>query len=276
VLVLGSDGNLSLEQSVPGPLWVPVPRKQVDGNAKAFQAFDAQNVLVLSNDKNVWLVQAPFGSLPPSHRTQVDANVFAFQQYPNSTNIFVLGTDGNLWLEQPPFGKIPPHRQQVDGDVKAFQATSITNFVWVLGSDDKLRLEQGPFGKVPPSRQQVDLNVRSSQGIDGQHAVVLDANGNLWLEQAPFGSSHRQAIDANVQPWPVPGGPYRQSCTPSNNILDLLVAVCRNYFGADAPTVLFYSDSCTGSIDNINGQLRCVISKTVATDSITETISLIT
>jgi hypothetical protein len=39
--------------------------------------------------------------------------------------------------------------------------------------------------------------------------------------------------------------------------------------------LLGYSDSCTGIIDNINGQLRCVISKTVVTDSITEVISLI-
>ena len=81
----------------------------------------------------------------------------------------------------------------MDDNVKAFQAMQFQDFVWVLGSDDKLWLEQGPFGTVPPSRQQVDANVNAIQGLDIQHAVVLDYSFTLWLDQAPFSKRPRQS-----------------------------------------------------------------------------------
>jgi hypothetical protein len=274
VFVLGNDGALWLE---PAPFnKVPNPnRQQIDGNVKAFQVLDTQDVLVLGNDGNLWLEQAPFGSVPPPHRTRIDGNVWTFQQG-SLGNIFVLGMDGNLWLEQPPFGSGIPHRQQVDGNVRAFQAIPVLNWAWVLGNDGNLWLEQGPFGKVPPTRQQVDANVRAFQGLDIQHALVLGTDTNLWLEQAPFGQvpPQRQIVDTNVQPFPVPGGPYRQSCTVLNNIAGALTAACPDYFGTNVPTMpLINSNACVGAIQNINGALRCVVSKTVVTDSITETIS---
>ena len=237
VLVLGSDGNLWLEQAPFGKvppsrqqvdanvstfqgldtqhvlvlgtndnLWleqapfgkVPPSRQQVDANVRAFQALNLQDVLVLGSDGNLWLEQTPFGKVPPS-RQQIDANVFAFQGL-DAQHVLVLGRNGNLWLEQAPFGKVPPSRQQVDANVRAFQALNLQD-VLVLGSDGNLWLEQAPFGKVPPSRQQVDANVLRFQGLDAQHVFVLGRNGNLWLEQAPFGKvpPSRQQVDANVR-----------------------------------------------------------------------------
>jgi hypothetical protein len=278
VFVLGADGNLWLELApfnrVPNP-----GRQQIDGNVKAFQAWDAQDVLVLGNDGNLWLEQTPFGSVPPGHRAQIDADVFSFQEPANSTSIFVLGTNGDLWLEQLPFGKVPPRRQHVDGNVRAFQALAVLNWVWVLGSDGNLWLEQGPFGKVPPARQPVDANVIAFQALNIQQALVLRTDIKLILDQAPFGKPppNRQVVDVNVLPFARPGGPYLQSCR-SLGSLDLLgrtlTAFCPNYFGNTIPAVLGVPYTCTGTIQNVNGFLRCVVSKTVVTNSITETTSL--
>ena len=276
VFVLGNDGALWIE---PAPFnKVPNPnRQQIDGNVKAFQALDTTDVLVLGNDGNLWLEQGPWTNVPPTHRVRIDGNVWSFQAG-SLNNIFVLGTDGNLWFEQPPFGSGIPHRQQVDGNVRAFQAIPALNWAWVQGTDGNLWLEQSPFGQVPPAnRQQVDGNVRSFQGLDIQHALVLGTNGNLWLEQGPFGTvppQNRQQVDANVEVYPVPGGSYTRSCKPLTNIADILLASCTNYFGVNTPSPpLLNGDTCIGTIQNINGYLRCVISQTVVTDSITQTIS---
>jgi kumamolisin len=164
---------------------------------RTFQGLDLQNVLVLGRDGNLWLEQAPFGTVPPSRR-QVDGNVRAFQGL-DAQHVLVLGTDGKLWLEQAPFGTVPPSRRQVDGNVAAFQGLDLQN-VLVLGTDGKLWLEQAPFGTVPPSRRQVDGNVRAFQGLDAQHVLVLGTDGKLWLEQAPFGTvpPSRRQVDGNV------------------------------------------------------------------------------
>ena len=198
VTVLGSDGNLWLEQAPFGK--VPPHRQQVDSNAGAFQWVDSGHMVVLGHDGNLWLEEAPFGGKIPPQRQHVDANVAAFQEL-DLNHIFVLGKDGNLWLEQGPFGKVPPQRQQVDGNVGAFQATDV-NHVAVLGTDGNLWLEQAPFGKVPqPGRVQVDGNVQRFHMVDGSHIVVVARNSNLWLEQGPFGKvpPSRQQVDANVR-----------------------------------------------------------------------------
>ncbi len=74
VYVLGSDGNLWLEQAPFGK--IPPNRTQVDANAVGCAAVDANTVYVLGSDGNLWLEQAPFGPghVPPN-RTQIDANV---------------------------------------------------------------------------------------------------------------------------------------------------------------------------------------------------------
>jgi len=42
--------------------------------SRGFQALDAQTMVVLGTDRNLWLEHAPFGTVPPS-RQQVDGNV---------------------------------------------------------------------------------------------------------------------------------------------------------------------------------------------------------
>jgi hypothetical protein len=62
-------------------------------------------------------------------------------------------------------------------------------------------LRQAPFRPFgPPNRQQIDGNVRAFQPLDLQTVVVLGTEGNLWLEQAPFGKvpRARTQIDGNV------------------------------------------------------------------------------
>lgn len=266
VFVLGTDGDLWLEKAPFGK--VPPQRVQVDGNVEAFQALDAQDALVLGNNGALWMEQAPFGNVPPK-RQQVDGDVASFQGSRTNGDIFVLGKNGNLWLEQPPYGNVPPARQQVDGNVLAFQALPALNWAWVLGTNGNLWLETGPFGKVPPSRQQADGNVLAFQALDIQNVTVLGTNGNLWFEHAPFGKvpPNRQQIDGNVLKNAKPGGTYLQTCTGSKmvqvgvqpNTSNLLFANCRDDFGNSNPTSLASPESCTGSIQNIHGFLRCVV-----------------
>jgi PASTA domain len=54
------------------------------------------------------------------------------------------------------------------------------------------------FDTVPPL--QVDANVRAFQALSDTEMFVLGTDGNLWLEQAPFGAvpPTRQQVDANV------------------------------------------------------------------------------
>jgi hypothetical protein len=103
-----------------------------------FQTMSQQNadqILVLGTDRNLWLEHAPFGRVPPA-RTQIDGNVLTFQGLDNQT-VLVLATDGTLWLEHAPFGNVPPNRQQVDGNARAFQGLN-NQTVLVLGTDGKL------------------------------------------------------------------------------------------------------------------------------------------
>ena len=81
-----------------------------------FQVLDPEDILVLGSNGDLWLEQAPFGTVPPG-RQQVDGNVRAFRALDGQT-VLVLGFDGNLWLEHGPFGAVPPPRQQVDGNVR--------------------------------------------------------------------------------------------------------------------------------------------------------------
>jgi hypothetical protein len=157
IFVLGSDGRLWLEHAPFGQVPprrdpvaenVAIPLPVASGRVPVvcpFQALSDQEVLVLDNSGNLWLVRAPFGQAPP---VQIDGNALAFQALSDS-EVFVLGSDGNLWLENAPFGQVPPHRTPIDGNAVAFQALSNTE-VFVLGSDGKLWLENAPFGQVPP------------------------------------------------------------------------------------------------------------------------------
>jgi len=248
IFALGTNGNLWLEQPPVGT--APLPRQQVDGDVFTFQALDNETVLVLGTDGSLWLEHAPFGNVPPK-REQVDGSVQAFQAL-DERLVFVQGLDGKLWRENGPFGQVPPPRVQVDGNVKGFAVVD-ENHVFVLGTDGKLWLEQGPFGTVPPARQlvatdvrdflalavpdwvwvldneanlclysspfgsnpqQIDGNVLAFQPLDIDHVVVLDTDGKLWLEQAPFGHvpPSRQQVDGNVMEF---------AATDENNVLVL-------------------------------------------------------
>jgi hypothetical protein len=160
---------------------------------------DAQNVFVVGTNRDLWLEQAPFGTVPPA-RERIDGNVLTAQPF-DINDVFVLGNDRNLWLERAPFGNVPPARQQIDGGVEISQAIDLQH-VFVLGIDRNLWLEQAPFGTVPPpGRQQVDGSVQNFQAIGVDQVFVLGKDGNLWLEQAPFGNvpPSRQLIDSSVQ-----------------------------------------------------------------------------
>lgn len=114
VWVLRTDGTLWLEQPPFGTV-TPL-RTQIDGNVRAFQAFDNSDVFVLGTNGNLWLEHGPFGTVPPP-RTQVDAKVRAFQ-YVDLQHVFVLGLDGDLWSEPAPYGTVPPpNRKQIDDNV---------------------------------------------------------------------------------------------------------------------------------------------------------------
>jgi len=196
IYVLGSDGNLWLEQAPFGN--VPPARQQVDGNVAAFEALTSASALVPGSDGNLWLELGPWGNVPPT-RSQVDGNVKAFQAM-GASGIYVLGDNGNLWLEQhPPYGQQGP-RVQVDGNVADFYGMSGTE-IYVLGSDGNLWLEEGPWGTVPPKRSHIDGNVAdffpSGSATDASAVVVLGDNGNLWLEY-PSTSTPRVQIDGNV------------------------------------------------------------------------------
>jgi hypothetical protein len=104
VLVLGTDGNLWIEQEPFGN--VPPPRQQIDDNVQAMQALNIKVVFVLKVDGSLWLESTPFMWFT---RQQVDANVRAFQALDVNT-VLALGSDGKLWLEQAPFGNVPPGR----------------------------------------------------------------------------------------------------------------------------------------------------------------------
>jgi Pectate lyase superfamily protein len=164
VLVLGTDGKLWLVQA-PEPLeFGNVSTQQISpttpaGTAVTVQAFqgllDNQNVLVLDNNKALWLVQAPEPLAFGNASTQlVDDSVLNFHGFDSQTVLVLeLGTDGNLWLEHGPFG---------------------TN--------------------VPPPRDPVDSNVLTFQGLAKNSVLVLDSNGGLWLESAPFGRANRKPV----------------------------------------------------------------------------------
>jgi hypothetical protein len=156
-------------------------------------------LLVLGNGSNLWLEQAPLGSLPQSSRIAVDSAVYTFQAV-SASQIFVLANNGNLWLEQAPFGSVPPSRLLVDENLYAFQALSASQ-VFVLGDNGNLWLEQAPFGSVPPARLLVDETVQGFQALSASQVYVQGEDGNLWLEQAPFGSAppSRLHVDGSVQ-----------------------------------------------------------------------------
>jgi hypothetical protein len=223
ILVLGTDGNLWLEQP-PYGTQIPPQRTPVDGNVDllaAFQPIYANEIFVCGSDGNLWLEQGQFGqvplpdtsSFPPGRgqRYQIDGSVGLFQAM-SAGEVFVLGQDGNLWLE---FGfgttipTVPPPRYQVDGNVMGFVALSLQE-VFVLGTDGNLWQELGPFGTVPlPNcngqnsgcRNQVDGNVRNFFPVDSNNVFVIGTDNRLWLELGPFGQQippPRVPVDNNV------------------------------------------------------------------------------
>jgi hypothetical protein len=208
IFVLGTDGNLWLEQGPFDGVQIPPPRVPVDGSVDlyaAFAAINAEQALVCGSDGNLWLEQGPFGVVPlpgssypphPGSRFQIDGSVAAFEPW-SAGEIFVLGGDGNLWLEFN-FGStlpaVPPPRTQIDGSVVEFQPMSLTE-IFVLGQDGNLWHELAPFGAVPlPAcdgattgcRSQVDADIRSFMAVDSQHVFVIDSNNDLWLDSGSF------------------------------------------------------------------------------------------
>jgi hypothetical protein len=233
VYVIGSDGNLWLEQAPFGTLPPNRTPGPVDANAMACSGVDANTVFVVGSDHNFWIEHAPFGpgNIPPLRTlvytdalgcSAVDANTVYFldsagdlwlDKAPfltlaadltwvasavgcsavDASTVYALDGDGNLWLEQAPFGTVPP--APVDSNVVGCSAVDAST-VYVLNSDGNLFLEQAPFPNPTP----VDSNVVGCSAVDASTVYVLDSDGNLWLERAPFGNIPplRTPVDANV------------------------------------------------------------------------------
>jgi hypothetical protein len=207
--VLGNDGNLWVEHGPFGT--VPPGRTLIAGGSfgwfvTGFEAISDTKFLVLRDatllDNKLWLYT-------PNTVVEIDEDVKGFHWLSDS-EILVLGNDGKLWLEHGPFGNIPPGRVQVDANVASFQALSDSEIL-VLGNDGKLWVEHAPFGNVPPGRVQVDANVitnltpsgqiaRPFQAVSDAQILVAGSDGNLWLDQAPFGHlpPPRTQIDGSV------------------------------------------------------------------------------
>jgi hypothetical protein len=199
ILVLGDNGNLWLEHAPFGK--VPPARQQVDQTVLTFQGLTdgSGNIYVLGTDGDLWLSKPPFGKVPPA-RQFVDEDVQSFQAI-DSSHVFVLGRNGNLWFEQAPFpaSGVPTNRQQVVAwsGVLAFEALDAST-VLVLDSTHDLWMVEAPFANN--TGQLVDADVLAFQG-SGANVYVLGMNGNLWLEQPPFGHvpPARQQVDETVQ-----------------------------------------------------------------------------
>lgn len=117
------------------------------------------------------------------------------------TEAYVLGGDGSLWLEKAPWGRPPPSRQPVGSEVVAFSPVAGTNQVLVLSTDGTLRLNTVGSSATGP---QIDGNVAAFDGnvtLGVQRAYVLGTDGNLWLEQGPWGTvpPSRQQVDGDVR-----------------------------------------------------------------------------
>jgi hypothetical protein len=58
-------------------------------------------------------------------------------------------------------------------------------------------ITRSPFLAGDPA-QIIDAKVRAFRACDSEHVYVLGTDGNLWLEQSPFGPAHRVQVDADV------------------------------------------------------------------------------
>ena len=122
----------------------------------------------------------------------------AFQAL-SETKVLVLGSNGNLWLEHGPFGTVPPKRELIAGSVKAWQLGPLGDTAFVLGTDGNLwfaDLLPAPGGRL----LHVASNVSGFDWPNPNMALVLTADGNLWLEQGWSGGgfTSRQQVDGNV------------------------------------------------------------------------------
>jgi hypothetical protein len=196
--VLGTDGNLWF---VRGP-WgtAPPPRQQVDGNVKAFQTIDANQVFVLGTDGTLWLETGPWGTVPPSRIEIGGGGILAFQALGSApgAEVFVLRDDDTLWLNTVGGGAAG---QQVGGDAANIAdfvvAPGTKNQVYVLSSNGTVWLNTVGQGASAP---QIDANAVAFDAYDSDHIYVLGGDGNLWLEQGPWGKvpPSRQLVDGNV------------------------------------------------------------------------------
>ena len=197
VLGQGNDfGNLWLQQGPWGT--VSAPPQQVDGNAVAFQTIDANQVFVLGSDGKLWLETGPWRTVPPRRIPIGGGNIVNFQALGSvpGSEVFVLSSDGRLWLNTVGGGTSGP--QVGGGHINFFQvAPNTKDEVFVLAEDHTLWLNTVGAGARAP---QVDARVAAFHAIDNAHVYVQDLEGNLWLEQAPWGNvpPARQLVDVDL------------------------------------------------------------------------------
>ena len=194
--VLGKDGSLWLERGPWGT--VPPSRQIVDRNVQAFQTVNANQVYVLGDDGNLWLESGPWGVVPPSREKIGGGNIVAFQALASvaGSGVFVLNSSGDLYLNTVGGGTSGP--EVGGGDILAFDvAPGSPNQVYVLDRARNVWLNTVGQGRTAP---QIDANAVAIQAVDNNHVYVLGANGNLWLEEGPWGAvpPARQLVDGNV------------------------------------------------------------------------------
>jgi hypothetical protein len=203
VYVIRQDGTLWLEQAPFGP----GNSTQVDANAIACSAVDANTVFVVGSDGNLWREHAPFGRghIPPKREPvdPVDGNAVGCSAA-NAATVYVLDSDRNLWIESAPFPTIPAERQGVasvgSAPVGCSAVDDDTAYVVDDGGNVWLVKTLVTF-PGPPKPILVDGSAVGCSAVDASTVYVLGNDGNLWSTPAPFGqvaNPNRTLVATNV------------------------------------------------------------------------------
>jgi len=162
-------------------------------SVREFQVVDGSHRLLLTTDDKLQADTTGVAVKPAPVN-----NVWTFQQTADGS-LYVVDADSTLWKEAP--------QQQIETNVRKFQALDATNLL-VLGESKILSLYASGTGAVgiakpaaidnnptaiqtgapAPVVTKLDSNVLDFQAIDAGTFLVLDDQGQLWLERYTAGT----------------------------------------------------------------------------------------